>query len=140
MIIKNQKIENDINKFPYLKEYIEEFNLTEEILNNVFFAYDNIVYTKINPLTVEKRFWDYVQHEQVHFKQQEKYGLENWIKQYLSNDKFRLEMEIEAYKTQSFLYKDRNGRAKFIEHASNVLSSPIYGNIITKNEARLKLL
>jgi hypothetical protein len=78
---------------------------------------------------------DLIIHEQTHLKQQEKYGLDNWVTKYLTDDKFRLDMEISAYISQLKSIGNRELRNKIrIESAKNLASS-LYGNIIEYNEA-----
>lgn len=81
---------------------------------------------------------DIMIHEEVHQKQQEQIGLERWWEYYLTNDGFRLEQEVEAYRVQ---YKwiaensSRNVRREMLQSIARDLSSALYGNIIKKREA-----
>jgi len=119
MIIKPTK------EFPLLKKYKKKFDISETTI----FAYDNIIYANSqlpNHLII---------HESTHFKQQEKYGLKKWVKKYLKNDEFRLEMEIEAYRNQVNSIKDRNQRNRLKIKCCRDLSSSLYGNLLTFDEA-----
>lgn len=113
------------NEFPYLEKFKEKFDVTDKTL----FAYDHIIYSNY-PVSD-----DLLIHETTHHKQQDKYGLEEWLKYYLEDDKFRLKMEIEAYRKQLESIQDRNQRAKLRMEVSKHLSSPLYGNIISYEEA-----
>lgn len=79
-------------------------------------------------------------HEMVHIKQQTKMGKELWWQLYLSQDTFRLEQEVEAYRSEySFLkrhVKDRELLHKLLLQISKHLSSEQYGDILTEIDAR----
>ncbi len=118
-MIKPQK------EFPLLERYKEKFNVTY----NTIFAYDNVIYSN-NELP-----HDLIIHEMTHHKQQEKYGLDNWVEQYLNNNFFRLKMEVEAYLAQCRSVKDRELRNKIRMESARNLSSSLYGDIIEYDEA-----
>jgi hypothetical protein len=117
------------SNFPLLAEYAKLFDITDRTI----FAYNNIIYS--NYLLPK----DLIVHEQTHFKQQEKYGLDNWVTKYLTDTKFRLDMEVEAYKAQLASIGDREIRNKIRIESVHNLSSPLYGGIISKEEARILL-
>jgi len=117
------------SEFPLLKEYSKHFDITPSTI----FAYDHKIYSN-NSLPEHL-----IVHEQTHHKQQDKYGLDNWVEKYLNDNKFRLLMEIEAYQTQLKSIKDRNTRVKVAMESAKNLSSSLYGNIIDYKEA-LKVL
>ena len=111
--------------FPLLDKYKERFAVTE----NTIFAYDNEIYSN-SPLPNHL-----IVHEEEHHKQQERDGLDYWVENYLNNNEYRLQQEIEAYRAQLKSVKDRNTRYKLqIECAKN-LSSDLYGDIISYSEA-----
>jgi len=114
------------SEFPLLERYKEKFNVT----HNTIFAYDNVIYSN-NELP-----HDLVIHENTHFKQQEKYGLDNWVEQYLNDNFFRLKMEVEAYRKQLESIKDRNFRSRIRQESVSHLASDLYGNIVTVEEAQ----
>lgn len=121
--IKSQK------EFPLMLEYAKEFTITDKTI----FALDETIFTNY-PLTE-----DLLVHEIQHLKQQKKVGLSNWVYDFLHNPEKRKEYEIEAYRVQLASIKDREKRNKIrIESARN-LSSDLYGNITTYDEA-FKLL
>jgi hypothetical protein len=86
---------------------------------------------------------DLVVHERTHTRQQKAFGIEDWWKYYIANPDFRMKQEAEAYRNQwqfiSQNTKDRNEAFRRKMKIVQDFSSPIYGNIITHNEA-LKLI
>ena len=57
------------HEFLLLDKYKEKFTITDRTI----FAYDGVIYTNsILPSHL-------VEHESCHFKQQKKYGLDNWL-------------------------------------------------------------
>ncbi len=117
------------SEFPLLKKYKKRFN----ILPGTIFAYDHVIYTD------EKLPEHLIIHESTHFKQQDKVGLRKWVKKYLKDDDFRLEMELEAYWAQLASIKNRNEQFKVKQHSCQDLSSDLYGNLLTYEEAFEKL-
>ena len=111
--------------FPLLKKYQEVFKITP----NTIFAYDHKIYTN-NQLPKHL-----LVHEITHHEQQDHYGLDEWVTRYLYDDKFRLNMEIDAYRNQLKSIKDRNFRAKIWMESARNLSSSLYGNIVNYKEA-----
>jgi hypothetical protein len=106
----------------------------------VVFTYGDTIY---NPLGRQLAA-DVIAHEEVHIKQQAEYpgGPERWWTWYLLNSEFRLEQEIEAYRVQvSFARRAYSTKdAKLIAaHCVRTLSSPMYGGIVSSEEAK-KLL
>jgi hypothetical protein len=123
MTLKKQK------EFPLLEQYERIFNINKYTI----FAYDGTIYC-------DYELPDYLLiHEQVHLEQQETLGLENWVKYYLGDVQFRLNMELEAYLEELDFIKDRNFRAKIRLESAKALSSDLYGNIINYEDA-LKML
>lgn len=88
-------------------------------------------------------------HEKVHQRQQGK-DPEGWWEKYMVDEHFRLSQEIEAYRKQyqafrkslgqySVLEKNRR-QNEFLERIAKDLSGPLYGNIISFEEAVAKIL
>lgn len=123
MQIKHQK------EFPLMEKYAEIFKIT----GGTIFAYDDCIYTD------KELPHDLLIHELIHLEQQKRDGLDIWVDKYLNDPKQRLEYEIEAYKGQLQSIKDRNFRTKIRYESATNLSSPLYGGIISKEDA-LKLL
>ena len=116
-------------KFPLLKEYQQVFDITPYTI----FAYNDIIYTDYE-LT-----GDLLIHEQVHLKRQKKLGLDKWVKRYLKDKQFRLAEEVIAYTAQLESIKDRELRNRVRLDSAKTLSSSLYGELVTFEEA-LKLL
>ena len=117
---------------PNIEEIKKKFDLLG--LNPVF-TYGAILY---NPLGLPISD-DLMVHEQVHGKQQSQMGPDNWWKLYLEDKKFRLEQETEAYRAQAkFADENYNRKSRKIIAKELVrhLSSKLYGNLITKKEAK----
>jgi len=115
------------NHFPLLEKYKKVF---PSINKFTIFAYDGVIYSNT-------KLPDHlIVHENTHLKQQEKDGLEFWVENYLNDPSYRLKQEIEAYRNQIHSIKDRNLRAQVLIHCVNDLSGPLYGNIISKEEAK----
>lgn len=111
--------------FPHLELFKKHFPVTHETI----FAWDNIIYTN-KPIPEHL-----VVHEQTHHTQQQKDGLDYWLENYLNNTQYRLTQEIEAYQNQIRSIKDRNLKMKVRIECARNLSSELYGNIITYQEA-----
>lgn len=79
-------------------------------------------------------------HEETHLKQQrysKVYAIWWWVKYIFSNE-FRFSQELEAYRAQwqFFMFRYRpSEHAKFLNKIATDLSSPLYGNICTFDEA-----
>jgi hypothetical protein len=116
-------------EFPLWDEYAKHFELNE----NVIFALYPDIYTN-NKLTP-----DLLVHESTHLRQQQKIGVNEWVKNFLENPSKRIEYELEAYRNQIKSIKDREQKNKCRIWASETLSSGLYGNIISKEQV-FKLL
>jgi hypothetical protein len=111
--------------FPFIEEYRKRFGITKYTI----FAGGDSIYTDF-PLTK-----DLMIHEMVHLKQQAEVGLTNWVYDFLENPEMRLKYELEAYRIQLQSIKDRNYRNKVRLESAKNLSSSLYGNIISYEEA-----
>lgn len=84
-----------------------------------------------------------VAHEKVHLRQQEKLTPEVWWDRFFTDKEFRLQQEVEAYKSEiEYLRRmvpDRNKRFKMIQSIAKDLSGFIYGNMCTYQEAMILL-
>ena len=81
---------------------------------------------------------DLMAHEETHVAQQGN-DPDKWWDRYFIDDAFRLEQETEAYRNQykySLENYNRAGRKRLLKKISKDLSSPLYGNLITENEAK----
>lgn len=125
------KISNE--KPPVFEECVKRFGVSWD---NTIFTYGDTIHVK-DDLPIWK-----IVHEETHSIQQGGEP-EKWWKRYFDDVEFRLSQEIEAYinegKWIKTHIKDRNKRFKMIEYNARSLSSGMYGNIISYNEALKKL-
>lgn len=138
MQIDKEKITTVIdNSYP---PNIDDIKKVLNIGKNVIFTFGNTIY---NPSGGDIDL-PLMAHEQTHSIQQENIGPEEWWKKYLSDNNFRLEQELQAYKIQYKYYcnviKDRNARYKFLNRIASDLSSEVYGNLISKSDALSKIV
>ena len=84
-----------------------------------------------------------VEHEEVHEAQQRKEGPYVWWKRYIKDPEYRLAMELPAYRAEYKAFcrenKDRNERDSFLRYQALMLSSPMYGNLMSTVDARAKI-
>ena len=116
-----------LNKFRLLKQYKQHFPVNDKTV----FAYNDIIYSNY---TLPP---DLIVHEQTHFKQQKKYGLLNWVKRYLNDKNFRLEMEKEAYISQLESIEEKGLREAVKKDCITALSSGLYGKISKERAEKL---
>lgn len=126
-----------VNSFPpNIEEIRKVFDLTGK---KPVFSYGKILYVPYGGHIDEPL----MKHEMTHAKYQLEMGVEEWWNAYLNNRQFRLDQEIEAYQVQYREYcklvKDRERRFRFLNHVASDLASPMYGNIVTREEA-IKLI
>lgn len=114
--------------FRLLKKYKQ---FLPNINENTIFAYNKIIYSN-NQLPQ-----DLIIHEQTHFRQQEKYGLANWVKRYLNEKSFRLEMEREAYFHQLASIDNPGLREAVKKDCINALCSGLYGEMSREHAEEL---
>lgn len=121
-----------------IKDYPPNIKRIKEVFNldgySPIFAYGDVIYS---PKSTQLRE-DLIVHESVHQRQQGN-DVEGWWNKYLIDASFRLSQEIEAYSTQYKFYcklhKDRNTQNRFLVQIAMDLSSAMYGNIITVEDA-----
>lgn len=121
---------------PNIKEIKVRF---PDMGNQVLFAYGNVIYS---PSTYD--IPDYlIAHEEIHEKQQGVMGVEEWWNKYLTDDKFMLEQEVEAYHAQYEFYCEResnlNLRYKMLASCAKALSGPTYGYSIGRAHALFRI-
>lgn len=81
-------------------------------------------------------------HEYTHCEQQgfSALGAIKWWIKYIVNWKFRVVVELDAYRTQYEVFKtgnkDRNERSRFLDRLASDLSGPLYKNCIEFERAR----
>lgn len=98
------------------------------------FAYAGILYVPYFQPTHDIPF-DLQVHEKTHFKQQEEIGVDTWWDRYLVDIRFRLDQEIEAYHNQ-YTSMSKQDREKHIRRLAGDLSGPMYGNLLTFEDAK----
>lgn len=114
------------NQFPHLNRFKEKFEVTDETI----FAWNGEIFCdfELSPALYA--------HEFTHHKQQDIIGKEVWLENYLNDPKFRLEQELEAYKVQLKVIKDKNWKHKEMLLCAKSLSSKLYGGLLSEAEAR----
>ncbi len=118
--------------FPLLAKYQAKFPAGDDVA----YPYNHVIYTdKPEMLTPEL-----IAHEEVHFRQQDEMGLDNWVEKYFEDANFRTQVEIEAYKAQiKYFAGNRDIQDMVRVRCAKALSSPMYGNILTYKEAYQQL-
>jgi len=117
---------------------IEEIRKYFPLTGKEIFAYGGVIYNPSGGMLSESL----IQHEEVHFHQQMKVGVEVWWKNYLHDSAFRFDQELEAHQREF-----RVARRTLPREAANTarlaiadrLASKLYGNLVTRQEA-LKLI
>jgi hypothetical protein len=124
-----------IGRPPIFDEVKKHFNFDEKV---TVFTYGDTIYNPGNGFISD----DLMVHESVHMDQQGN-DPKSWWDKYLADCSFRLSQELEAYSKQWRFFKsrnkDRNAQMRFINGIASCLSSEMYGNIITKDEAIRKI-
>lgn len=107
---------------------------------NTVFAYDGVIYSKDIPDPA------LFEHESVHIIRQNMHdnGPDGWWEEYFTNNQFRLDEEILAYKAQykvaKRIIKDRERLFNYVNDIAGALSGPMYGNLISKSEAKVIIM
>lgn len=127
------KIIKDIDP-PVYKKYRERFGAANvDWKHGLMIAYAGAIYTKIEPTE------DEIAHEETHLRQQDRIGLDLWVEQYINDEKFRFDMELEAYQAQARYMRENDYRRKDrvvrIKEMAKLLSSGMYGSIINFSDA-----
>ena len=117
---------------PNIKDIEARFGVLPQ---GVIFTYGDILYRPYDVGFIDQPL---MVHEETHTKQQGDSPDKWWVK-YLSDDNFRLSQEIEAYQNQykemKVVYKDRNKVFLGLNKIAKDLSSSIYGNVISFEDA-----
>ena len=120
-----------INEYPpNIKKIKERF----DVPRNAIFTYGDAIYNPHGVMVDEPL----MRHEENHVKQQGD-DPDGWWDKYLTDNKFRLKMELECYRIQyksaKTLIKDREILNRYVHTMVSALSSPMYGNIISYQDA-----
>jgi hypothetical protein len=119
---------------PNYDEIAAVFKIKDRL--RVVFTYGNTLYVPGGTaIKIDKPL---MKHEETHARQQKAYGVDDWWERFLHEPAFRLQQELEAYRTQ---YKNMvdlplEDRLGYLEHISNDLAGEIYGNMLTAKEAK----
>lgn len=117
----------------YLKIH-NKFNIQ---FKDIVIAYYPDIYVKEGYLPESK-----IVHEKVHLERQKEIGVVWWWERYLSDKKFRLQEELMAYQAEiDYIYGPHSKtllqyRDARVEQLLREISSTMYGNIISYEEAR----
>ncbi len=107
---------------------------------NTVYTYGDTIFVPHGHTDLENHL---IHHEEVHMKQQGS-NPDAWWSRYMTDIYFRIEQEVEAYGAQyAFLckiVKDRNRRNMIALDLARILSSPIYGSVITREDARKMII
>jgi hypothetical protein len=83
-------------------------------------------------------------HEATHIEQQKKLGPEVWWERYIEDPAFRFEQELPAhraeYRTFKAMERDRNRVSHALYTIADRLAGPLYGGLLTSQQARQKIL
>jgi len=113
---------------PNIEQIKKIFDLTGK---EPAFAYGDILYSPYGNKIVD-HLWV---HEKTHQKQQGE-DPAGWWNKYLIDPQFRLSQELEAYRNQFSFYKSKNPAwMTFLRKIAGDLSGPMYGNLLSLNEA-----
>lgn len=82
-----------------------------------------------------------LKHEETHERQQLAMGITEWWDRYLVDPGFRFMQELEAYRNQ---YRSMGTlplvqRIGYLNHIATDLSGAMYGNLVTKDEAKAEI-
>lgn len=102
----------------------------------IVFTYGDTIYAPGRNVVVDDHL---VAHEEVHQRQQSEMGVEKWWKKYLEDSSFRLEQELEAYRTQFIYLENHHNRAtrkKLLPHMAGALCGEMYGKVVDKQKAK----
>ena len=77
-----------------------------------------------------------IRHEETHWREQQKMGIEAWWDKYLASASFRLDQELMAYQVQYRACANRQERKSVLPHIVKDLSGAMYGGIIGPAEAK----
>ena len=123
-----------INEYPPIYTEIKNtFTLT----GREIFTWGNKIYNPSQCVITPELF----AHEEVHHGQQteDETTIRAWWARYLVDAEFRLQMELEAHRVEYRAFckvnKDRNLQSRFLNAIAGRLASPMYGNVVTPNEA-----
>lgn len=122
------------HKLPPNYDKIIEHIPAVEGMKGVVFTYGDVLYVP-NGQDIPS---DLMKHEETHVVQQMDIGVDEWWDKYLTNPNFRIRQEVEAYQAQyAYVIENYNraGRRAILQRIAKDLSRPMYGSLVTKEEA-----
>lgn len=100
----------------------------------VIFCFGDVIH---NPLRIDVTP-ELIEHESVHSREQGR-DPKGWWQEYIADMKFRLDQEIMAHRAEYRAFCER-GRPDMIDRVAGRLASPLYGGLITADDARRILM
>jgi hypothetical protein len=103
----------------------------------VIFAYAPAVYAP----TGQSMTTPLMAHEQVHIDRQTAIGVEMWWERYIADDKFRFFEELLAHRAEWSAFCDKppmptwRHKERYLRMISERLAGPLYGNMVSAEEA-----
>lgn len=107
-----------------------------KLKRSIIFTYGHAIYCPSGNTNLPDHL---IAHEEVHAREQDRMGIDNWWEQYLTDVSFRLEQEILAYQRQYSVLANRDQRKKVLPHIVKDLSGAMYGHIIDKQTAKRRI-
>lgn len=121
-----------IDKPPIYDEIVAAFPQAKD--RDVIFAWGGTIYNPGN-IAVGPEL---MAHELVHGARQ-KDDIRGWWRRYIDDPMFRLKEEVQAHKAEfaraALGVKDRNRRARILSVTATRLSAPLYGGVISYQDA-----
>lgn len=109
---------------------IEKIKNAFPIRSNTIFTYGDTIYA---PMLRGQLPPDIIAHEEIHARQQGE-DPEAWWDRYIVDKEFRLNQEVQAYRTQYRFFcrfiKDRGRQFQLLRIIASDLASPLYGNLV----------
>lgn len=127
------KVSNELP--PNYEAIVKTFPVVKK-RQGVVFTYGDTIYAPTSGGTIPK---DLMVHESYHSEIQNKTSPALWWERYLKDPEFRAEQELGAYQRQYKSARKRYSKASLrglLERIAGDLSSGIYGNIYTLDEAK----
>lgn len=119
-------------KPPVYDECVRRFGVNWK--RGVIFTYGNTIHCRYK-ISVQK-----IAHEIIHIEQQNEMGVNQWWQKYFDDVEFRLSQELEAYQNEVEWVNSNIHNPKLKQKTLNEivfdLSGPMYGNIISADEAK----
>ena len=122
---------------PNYKKIAKTFNIKGR--TNIVFTYGDKLYVPGGrTLNIDQPL---LRHEETHARRQAEMGVEAWYERYLADPGFRFMQELEAYRNQYRAMAELpfERRIGYLDHISSELAGEMYGNLVTKDEAKAEI-